>query len=356
MAIDLSVRGAGVVGLACAFEAARRGARVRVIDPHGVASGASGGVVGALMPHAPERWTPAKAFQLDALLRARRFWPAVEAASDRSTGYARAGRLQPVADDAALALARARADAALALWRGEAAWTVEPAPGGWAPASPTGLVIRDTLSAHLHPRRACEALAEAIRASGGEILRDAPEAGPVLHATGPAGLAALSEGRARAVGVPIKGQAALLRLDAAAVSGSAGEESPPPPLPQIYAGGVHVVPHGDGTVGVGSTTEREFDDPAATDARLDEVLAHARAAVPALAAAPVIERWAGLRPRARTRGPILGAWPGRPGAWVANGGFKIGLGLAPAIAALMVDLVLEGRDAIPDGLRVEDAL
>ena len=347
MGIDLTVRGAGVTGLACAFEAARRGARVRVIDPGGVAEGASGGVVGALMPHAPDeapgRWTPAKAFQLHSLLLARRFWPAVEAASGTSTGYARSGRLQPVADAAALALARERAGTARTLWRGEAEWTVEPAPVDWAPASPTGLVIRDTLSARLHPRRACQALAEALRALGAEVARDAPEEGAVLHATGHAGLAALSEGRARAVGVAVKGQAALLAFDAAGA-------------PQVYADGVHVVPHGDGTVGVGSTTERDFADPAATDARLDAVVARARVAVPALRGAPVVERWAGLRPRARTRGPILGAWPGRPGAFVANGGFKIGLGLAPGVAEAMADLILEGRDAIPDGLRVEDAL
>ena len=342
MGIDLTIRGAGVVGLACAHEAARRGARVRVIDPNGVASGASGGVVGALMPHAPERWTPAKAFQLDGLLAARRFWPEVEAASGRPTGYARAGRLQPVADAGALARAHERAGAARALWRGEADWEVVEAPRGWGPASPTGLVVRDTLSAHLHPSRACEALAGALAAMGVEILPGAPEEGMVLHATGHAGLAALSMGRTRAVGVPVKGQAALVAHCAA---GS----------PQVYADGLHVVPHLDGTVGVGSTTEAAWADPSGTDARLDDVVARARAAVPALAGAPVIRRWAGLRPRARTRGPIMGPWPGRPGAFVANGGFKIGLGLAPGMARAMADLILEGRDAIPEGLRVEDA-
>ena len=343
MGIDLTVRGAGVVGLACAFEAARRGARVRVIDPGGVAGGASGGVVGALMPHAPERWTPLKAFQLGGLLAARALWPEVEAASGLPTGYARAGRLQPIADEAALALARERGAAARTLWRGEAAWEVAGAPDGWGPRSPSGLVVRDTLSAHLDPPRACRALAGALRAMGAEIVRDGPEAGAVLHATGHAGLAALSEGRARAVGAPIKGQAALIAHDAAG-------------RPQIYAGGVHVVPHLDGTVGVGSTTEGAFEDPDATDTLLDDVVARAREAVPALRGAPVIRRWAGLRPRARTRGPIMGPWPGRPGAFVANGGFKIGLGLAPAMARAMADLILEGRDAIPEGLRVEDAL
>ena len=347
MGIDLTVRGAGVVGLACAYEAAGRGARVRVIDPAGVAGGASGGVVGALMPHAPDatpgRWTTVKAFQLDALLLARTLWPAVEAASRLSTGYARAGRLQPIADEAALAMAREREAAARTLWRGAAAWSVIDAPRGWGPASATGLVVRDTLSAHLHPVRACRALAAALGAMGAEVVREGREEGAVLHATGHAGLAALSEGRARAVGTAVKGQAALLAHDAA------GEG-------QIYANGLHVVPHLDGTVGVGSTTEAVWSDPAATYAGLDAVVARAREAVPALRDAPVIRRWAGLRPRARTRGPIMGAWPGRPGVFVANGGFKIGLGLAPGMARAVADLILEGRDRIPEGLRVEDAL
>ena len=71
-----------------------------------------------------------------------------------------------------------------------------------------------------------------------------------------------------------------------------------------------------------------------------------------LAGADVVERWAGVRPRAKSRAPLLGAWPGRPGQFVANGGFKIGFGMAPKVARVMVDLVMDGRDGIPAGFRV----
>ena len=37
-------------------------------------------------------------------------------------------------------------------------------------------------------------------------------------------------------------------------------------------------------------------------------------------------------------------------------GFKIGFGMAPRVGAVMADLVLEGRDAVPQGFRVEDSL
>jgi len=86
------------------------------------------------------------------------------------------------------------------------------------------------------------------------------------------------------------------------------------------------------------------------------VIVAARAALPVLADAPVIERWAGLRPRARSRAPMLGVHPVEKGQFIANGGFKIGFGMAPKVAEVMADLVLEGRDAIPEGFRPEASL
>jgi glycine/D-amino acid oxidase-like deaminating enzyme len=164
---------------------------------------------------------------------------------------------------------------------------------------------------------------------GGEVLRGAPEEGAVLNATGVAGLG----------GAGVKGQAALLRLE--------GVEAEP----QVYAGGLYVVPHADGTVAVGSTAEKAWDDPAATDGQLDALVERARALVPSLGDAPVVERWAGVRPRAPTGRLWLGPDPLRPGAFVANGGFRTGFGMAPLVARLMADLVLEGRDAIPAAFR-----
>ncbi|MEO1027373.1 MAG: FAD-dependent oxidoreductase, partial [Pseudomonadota bacterium] len=120
---------------------------------------------------------------------------------------------------------------------------------------------------------------------------------------------------------------------------------------QLYADGLHLIPHRNGTVAVGSTSEKEFDRPDTTDDLLEETIAKARALVPAMADAPVLERWAGVRPRAKSRAPLLGPWPGRGGHFVANGGFKIGFGMAPKCAEVLVDLVLNGTDAIPEAFR-----
>jgi glycine oxidase len=343
--VDLTIRGAGVFGLSIGWEAARRGAQVRVIDPGGPGAGASGGVVGALQPHTPDMWNDKKQFQLDSLLMAGAFWSGIEAVSGVSTGFARAGRLQPLREERDVVLARARVKGAAEFWGDAAVWEVVEAEeaGDWRPASASGLYVRDTLSALIHPRRACASLAAAIRARGGDVVEEAPDVGPVIWATGWRGLEELGDALGKPVGTGVKGQAALLKHDA---GGRA----------QIFADGVHIVPHLDGTVAVGSTSERIFDDPVATDGQLDDVIARASELMPVLKGARVMERWAGVRPRAISRAPLLGAWPERAGHFVANGGFKIGFGMAPKVADVMCDLALEGRDGVPEAFRVEASL
>ena len=342
--VDITVMGAGVFGLSVAYACLQRGARVQVLDPHGVAAGASGGIVGALAPHVPEQWNPKKAFQLDSLLMQQTFWDGVAKAAGMATGYARNGRLQPLADCAAVDLARARADGAKTHWGTHARWDVVPQPETeWTPASPSGFVVHDTLSALINPRQATLALAQAVRALGGQISDTGTPKGQVVWATGWTGLAEMTRAHHRQVGNGVKGQAALLAYDAAG-------------LPQLFADTLHIVPHNDGTVAVGSTSERDFDDPHSTDGQLDDIIARVRAAVPVLGNAAVIKRWAGVRPRSRTRAPMLGHHPLIEGAFVANGGFKIGFGMAPKIGSVMADLILEQINTIPDDFQASRSL
>lgn len=334
--VDLTVRGGGIFGLSVAWEAVQRGAKVRVIERVAIGAGSSGGLVGALTPHTPEGWNPVKAFQLASLLRAEDWWAGVDAMSGGSSGYARIGRLQPLADAAAVALAQTRATQAETLWQGRALWQVIAAAGGpWQPASPTGLMIHDTLSARINPVPALASLQAALRAKGVSIvLGDAENEGAVIWATGTQGLDALTQSLGRKAGQGVKGQAVSVRLQ--------GFER----QPQLFIDSLHIVPHADGTVAIGSTTENQWSHPD-TDDQSDALLERARTALPVLRDAPEVARWAGLRPRAVSRGPLLGPWPNRPGHYVANGGFKIGFGVAPEAARLLCDLVLAGRDAIP---------
>jgi glycine/D-amino acid oxidase-like deaminating enzyme len=250
-----------------------------------------------------------------------------------------------LSDESAVALARAREVSAQEVWQGRFRWRVLPADaaGGWAPPTTTGLLVHDDLTARLAPRAACEALAAAIAMQGGEVMTDGADEGAVLWATGVDGLRDLSAATGRPAGGGVKGQAALLHFDAR-------------DRPQLFVDGLHIVPHADGTVAIGSTSERDYDDPPATDAQLDDVIDRAVAAMPVLHGARVVQRWAGVRPRSRSRAPMLGPWPDRPGHFIANGGFKIGFGMAPMVAEVMADLILDGRDAIPGDFRVEASL
>jgi glycine oxidase len=345
---EVVVMGAGIFGLTLAFVLSRRGAQVRVIERAHPGAGSSGGLVGALAPHVPEAWNAKKAFQFESLLMAAPFWAEVHEISGRDPGFARLGRVQPLADDAAVHRARTRALEAETLWRGAAHWQVIPQADAPGPLlqGPGDWVVFDTLSARLSPPMALEALTTALARLGVPIEQGtAPprSAQSVVWATGAAGLDDLTSALGQPMGRAVKGQAAAFAANW-------------PGMPQFFAQGLHIVPHANGTVAIGSTSETGFDAPDTTDSLLDGLIAQARALLPALAKANVCARWAGLRPRAPSRAPMLGAWPGRPGHFVMNGGFKIGFGMAPKLAMVMADLVLDGQDAIPPGFRVEDNL
>ena len=342
---DVTVFGAGVFGLSVAYSCARQGAKVSVIDPAGIAGGASGGIVGALAPHVPENWNSKKAFQFDSLTNAFDFWTSVAEIGGKESGYLRSGRLQPINDERALHLAYQREKSARRLWQGQAEWKVVPidAHGDWAPKSQTGFLIHDTLTARIHPRKATQALAAAVLALGGRISHDGIEEGLLVHATGWRGLADLSAEVGKPIGDGVKGQAALLEFNVAN-------------RPQLFADALHIVPHSDGTVAIGSTSEREFDAPNKTDTQLDDIIERAVQAFPILAHATVINRWAGVRPRAKSRAPLLGCHPYKSGHFIANGGFKIGFGMAPKIGRVMADLILNDIDKIPDAFRIETCL
>lgn len=225
------------------------------------------------------------------------------------------------------------------LWPEDFGWTVIGSSSHWNLPSPTGAFVAETLSARIHPRRACESLVKALASRGCRITAAGEDEGAVVWASGWEGLRDLSSALGRPVGQPVKGQAALFDLDRR-------------DAPQLFVDGLHVIPHADGTTALGSTTERDTTD-LATDGALEALIERGRSLVPELRAASVIQRWSGLRPRAGHRAPLMDEWPGRTGHFIANGGFKIGFGMAPGMAHAIVDLVLEGKSTFPDDFRLD---
>lgn len=352
-ASDVVVIGGGAFGLWTALACLRRGMRVTVADRAEVGGpqAASATPVGALAPYGPERWTEAKAFQLRALAGLPEAMARLVAESGVSVGFARTGRAVPLPDAAARARAEAQVAAASA-WDASGRMWIEDG-GDWV-APGGGGVLRDDLTARVDPPRLLAALRAACLASGA-VLRegwafrgwDGAEAAFDRGRIG-ARVCVLAAGAEcfelvpGLAGGPVHGRAARLRLRA------------PEGAPVIGAPGLWVVPHADGTVAVGSTSDPgrgEGTDPAALDAVIDR----ARGLCPALASSPVLARWEGLRPRAASRRPVLGAVPGRPGLILATGGMGVGLALAPLLGEAAAALAAGEDPALPAGFAPEVA-
>ena len=338
--VDLIVRGAGVLGLTVAWEAAKRGLKVCISDPNGIASMASGGIVGALAPHVPENWNSKKQFQFQSLINAEEFWNGVDTESGFNSGYARLGRLQPIDDEKALLLARNRLESSEELWRGLAKWRIVESSAPWSLTSGTGKWVFDTLSARINPTDACFSLAKAIQKKGGVFephLKKYPNIRTVW-ATGVHDLERISKFTNVKFRTAVKGQAALFNLNRV-------------DYPQVYANSIHFVPHSNGTFAVGSTSENEFSSSNTTDERLETLIENSMSIIPELRQLEPIKRWADVRPRSESRAPIVGKHPMIEGDYIVNGGFKIGLGMAPELARVLISLIFDGIDQVPEAFK-----
>ncbi len=353
---DVAVIGAGVFGLACALACALRGRSVIVLERAHPGAGASGGLVGALAPHPPDRWSAKKALQLEALLEAEAFWASVAAIGGGDPGYRRLGRLIPLRDDRERALAEVRAAGAATHWGVRARWSVldRASLPAWIDrdAAPCG-AVRETLSARLNPRAAVAALAAAVAASGGEMRLaaaqaikggrvrladgDAVSASVVVLAAGEGSARLLGPAAAAAMGRGVKGQAALV---------DPGPGGAPPEM--LYCDGLYVVPQPGGMVAIGSTSETDWRDPQSVDAGLYALIERAGRVCPGLTGARVIERWAGVRPRGALPEPVAGPAPGMPGVLIAGGGYRTGFTFAPQVGRFVAALI-DGDRPIPTG-------
>ncbi|GAB4351256.1 MAG: FAD-binding oxidoreductase [Oricola sp.] len=324
--------------------------------------------MGALMPHQPTGWNEKKQFQLDALISLERELAELEAVTGMSAGYRRTGRVMPIRNAEKRRQSTQWADASRANWPAPYRWRVvdDPPAAARLPAdqAPFG-ANTDNLSARLYPRRLSAALAAglrlhsvAVRENTG-ICRIAPDG--VLHLDGGEtlvpGHAILCAGWesfalvADRFGAPpgqgVKGQAALLR--------PTGPLDPASPI--LYDNGTYVIVHETGDVAVGSTTETEFADPGSTDGEIDAVIASAQALCPALQGAEILERWAGVRPKAAGREPLAGPLPGFANVSIATGGFKIGVAIAHRMAdAVLARITGDYPDYLPGIFRPENRL
>jgi len=344
---DTAIIGAGVLGLWAARHSIMRGEKVVLLEKRKIGAGASGGFLGALMPHMPDNWNAKKQMQFEGLDTLEIAVAQLEAQTGVSCGYRRCGRIMPVTNEKLLGQIERRIKGASGNWQGRYAMNLQQAGGeAWLnPEIAKFGIQHDTLSARINPRQYLEALAsyartrcdlregtqvaglhmsnresDVILANGDKIV-----AGKIIVANGHEAYPLLQPfmGYANAnkpVGRGVKGQAVLLEYE--------HDEH----LPIVYHDGAYVVPHEENCVAIGSTSENEWQDAHSFDDTNMGFYERAMELVPVLKDAPIIAKWAGVRPRNTLEGrgtePYLGAVEGHDNLIALIGGFKITLGVA----------------------------
>ena len=350
---DVVVVGAGAIGLACAWRAAQRGARVCVVDRGRPGAGASEVAAGMLVPVTEVDFGegPLVRLKLASADSYPSFVSELEGASGVDTGYRREGAVYVALDrDEAESLRRLHElQQSLGLeseWlTASAARELEP---GLAPSCAAGILAPG--DGQVDPRALVDALVLAAERAGarlvtgtevvrglvdGSHLRGVESAGGdryeaeqfVLACGCWSGGAAWLPEEARPPVRPVKGQVVHL----------AGAPDFVARLP-VHTQWVYVVPRPDGRVVLGATVEeRGFDVSVTADAVL-QLLREAYRVLPDVAELQWVGARAGLRPGTPDNAPLIGRGT-LEGLLLATGHYRNGILLAPATADAVVALL-----------------
>jgi glycine oxidase len=110
----------------------------------------------------------------------------------------------------------------------------------------------------------------------------------------------------------------------------------------IYSSRGYLVPRRDGRVLAGSTAEHVRFDKSVTREGIDAIQSMAVEIVPGIAALPMIDSWAGFRPRAKDGLPVLGSSAKTAGLFYATGHYRNGILLAPITGEVLADEIVDG--------------
>ena len=344
---DTAIIGGGILGLWAARHAIKRGEKVVLLEKRKIGAGASGGFLGALMPHMPDNWNPKKQFQFEGLDTLEAVIAELEDETGTSCGFRRCGRIMPITNEKLLGQIDRRIKGAEENWQGRYEMTLRQNQHNdlISPDIAKFDIQEDTLSARINPRQYIVALDAYVRPrcdllEGAEVsgltLRQAQ--GEVKLVNGDTIIAAkiiVANGyeaypllqpfmgeanKGKPIGRGVKGQAVLVEF-------AHNDE-----LPIVYHDGSYVVPHEGNRVAIGSTSENDWQDETLFDESNMGFYERAIDLVPTLKDAPIIDRWASVRPRNTLEGrgtePYFGAVERHKNLIALMGGFKITLGIA----------------------------
>jgi glycine oxidase len=348
--VKITVVGAGIVGCAIANELASRGVRVHLVDSRGIGRGATRASAGILAPQIEGHIPALRDLAACSLAMYDDFVRRVERDARRTIEYRRSGTLQVAFDDveasALSTTARFLTSVGVAhtLLDGDATRQLEPALCDRVKA---GLLV----SAHGYVAAAplTDALADAARSRGVQL-----STAPVIAIDGGATVTRVmtghetieSDGVIVATGTwpvpprapdapgvkPIRGQLLVLRCENAVAARV------------LWGQACYVVPWSDGTVLVGATVEDVGFDERSTAEGVRGLLGAAIGILPSLEGAHFEEVRVGLRPKTVDELPIIGRSDVVPHMFYALGHFRNGVLLAPLTAALVADLVIDGKE------------
>lgn len=309
---DIVVAGAGIIGLTLALEFHHRGASVAILDAAAATRGASTAAAGMLAAEDPHNPAELRELSLFSVSLYDRFLDHLTSLSGLLVPYQTTSTLQYLDGGAILRLAERSIDP-----RQLAAAALQAVRHAKIP------LIENT--GHIEISEHSTGIS--IRPQHGPAI----EANRLIHASG-----AWFSGRPSVT--PRKGQMLRVRIPAAL------------DLREVHrSSSIYVVPRSQGpqagTALIGATEEDAGFDTRTSAAVLDQLRQRAAALVPSLGdstAAPEVEAWAGLRPAAADRLPLIGRLPASTHQWMAAGHYRNGILLAPATAVALADL-LEGK-------------
>ena len=111
----------------------------------------------------------------------------------------------------------------------------------------------------------------------------------------------------------------------------------------IFSRRGYIVPRRDGRLLAGSTSENAGFDKSVTAGGINKILQNAHEISPMISNLPIVDTWAGLRPRAPDGLPVLGACVEIDGLFYATGHYRNGILLAPVTGELIAEAVVTGR-------------
>ncbi|MBE1282800.1 MAG: FAD-dependent oxidoreductase [Rhodobacteraceae bacterium] len=318
----ITIAGAGLAGLACALELARRGAQVRVHEQGHTPGDSSVAryAGGMLAPWCERESAEEEVITLGA--QAADWWAEVTPVTRRGTLV-----VTPPRDRAALQSFARRTRGFCSVDRAEIG-RLEPALAG---RFAQGLFFEQ--EAHLDPRSALRDLTAKVQELGGEIIYGAPAPARVtLNCTG---MASPVKGLR-----PVRGEMAVLHCPDVQITRTLRLLHPRMPL--------YLVPRGDGVYMIGGTMIESSSTRPPTVRSLTEMLSAAFTLHPGFAEASVLETGAGLRPAFADNLPRLIR---QDGTLYLNGLYRHGFLLAPALAAQAADLLIPEKNHEPDRQR-----